>query len=329
MRITLPFLTVALTIGLSAPSAFADAKDLAEQIVARSRLSLGYDEDAKTFVFIGKSQRIVPDISDAKTLMKLREEESKLGMLKAKAEILKLLVRDVSARSVATLFVSDGVTVTETSSVVDILSHLVLHGFQTICTAESYENGVFQTAVAVGWSEKSEKAARAALSSDSGRPADESPEEPSPEWENWAQNQDLSAMVVSRSFEDSNGIRRYVGIGFADVDGKTGKALKDARTIAFTKAKQNLLYAIHSDAEARTLAIQTMRTESRPGEESETDTFRSSVRRLSQECRSMFLPNCAVPVYETTTHHPITDRRIYVCLAGVEPNDLPQIKPLK
>ena len=328
MRITLPFLAVALTIGLSAPSAFADAKDLAEQIVARSGLSLGYDEDAKTFVFIGKSQRIVPDISDANTVMKLREEESKLGMLKAKAEILKLLVRDVSARSVATLFVSDGVTVTETSSAVDILSHLVLHGFQTICTAESYENGVLQTAVAIGWSEKSEMAARAALSSDSGRPADESPEEPSPEWEKWAQNQDLSAMVVSRSFEDSNGICRYVGIGFADVDGKTGKALKGARTLAFTKAKQNLLYALYSDAEARNLAVQILRSKSQAGSDDETETFRSSVRRISQTCKSVFLPNCGAPVYENTVFHPITGRKIYVCLAGVEPDNLVKMKLL-
>lgn len=308
----------------------ADAKELAEQIVTRSGLNLGYDEESGTMVFIGTTSRSVADLSDTKAVMKIREEEAKIGMLKAKAEILKLLAREVSARSVANQFVSDGFSVSETSSVVDILSHMVLHGFQTICTAESYENGIFQTAVAIGWSEKSERAARAALAggANDGTPP-ELAADSSPEWEAWAREQDLSTMAVSRSFEDSTGTRRYVGIGFSDVDGKTGKALKDARTIAFTKAKQNLLYAIHSDAEARTLAIQTMRTQSRPGEESETDTFRSSVRRLSLECRSMFLPNCAVPVYETTTHHPITGRRIYVCLAGVEPNDLPQIKPLK
>ena len=329
MRNHVFLLAILLTVCLASLQAHADARALAEQIVTMSGLTLGYDEDAGTFVFIGTSQRSVADISDSRAVMKLREDETKVGMLKAKAEILKCLVREVSATSVAKLATSNEGTITETSSVVEILSHLVLHGFQTICTAESYDNGVFQVAVAIGWSEKSEKAARAALLGKTSPSDSEIPPGSPSEWKLWAEKQDFSAMVVSRSFEDSHGIRRYVGIGFSDIDGKTGAALKSAMTLAFTKAKQNLLYALHSDAEARTLAAQFIKTRTTNDDSDMTETFRSSSRRISQECKSMILPKCGEPVFETTAIHPITGRNIYVSLVGVEPQDLPDVKLYK
>lgn len=317
---------IVLAACLASSQVLADAKSLAEQIVARSGMSLGYDENAGTIVFIGTSQRHVADLLDSRAVMKLREEEAKVGMLKAKAEILKCLARDVSSTSVAKKAILDGSSVSETSSVVEILSHLVLHGFQTICTAESYENGIFQTAVAIGWSEKAERTAREALSGSALTADSAMTGEGASEWKRWADKQDFSAMVVSRSFEDSHGIRRYVGIGFADIDGKTGAVLKPAMTRAFTKAKQNLLYALHSDAEARNLAMQFIRTRTSDEEPDVTETFRSSSRRISQECKSILLPKCGMPVFETTALHPITGRRIYVCLAGIEPRDLAEIK---
>lgn len=322
------FLALTMTVCLLPRQAFADAKDLAEQIVVRSGLSLGYDETAKTIVFIGTSQKPVADISDARIVMKLREEESKIGMLKAKAEILKCLVREVSSTSIAAMSVTDGTVISETSSAVEILSHLVLHGFQTICTAESFENGLFQTAVAIGWSEKSEQAARATLLGKDVNLMPELNESRSPEWEKWAREQDFSAMVVSRSFEDSRGIRRYVGIGFSDVDGKTGASLVSAMTLAWTKAKQNLIYALHSDVEARNLAMQFVKTKVTADGNTETETTRSAVRRIAQKCKSVVLPACGEPVFETMTHHPITGRKIYVCLAGIEPSYLAAMKLL-
>lgn len=145
---------------------------------------------------------------------------------------------------------------------------------------------------------------------------------PSPEWKAWADKQDFAFVFGPRTFVDSKGVRRYVGIGVADVEGKQGAALVSAMRLARVKASRNLLFSTFSDLEATEFVEQTLTTRDGVLEGLDNDVR----NRIAQRCNSKHLFDDEV--YTVTVNHPLTGRAMFVSVAGVEPERLAEMNLL-
>lgn len=189
-------------------------------------------------------------------------------------------------------------------------------GFLPLASAESLEHGRYQVAVAVGWSEKSERDAQRSLSADAPVPE----ELPSSAWKEWAEGKDFAFIVGGWPFIDGDGIRRFAGVGVADAEGKKGPAMTAAMRMARARATQALAYALYCDIESSKLAKQIgSRLENSDGSATEI-TVESFLVRIDQKINAKAF--CDTEVYSTTVVHPLTGRKLFVSVAGIEPGDL-------
>ena len=291
--------------------------------LAESGVREGRDRKTGKIVKTATASRAVASLPDA-DLPKLRDELAMAAVLDAKAEIAHLL-RDEFTTEERTVRAASGTGGPETA--VRISDHRarsehVWLGMTVICTAESFKDGVYSVCAAVGWSRETEDAVQKQLAAPppAKKPAISGP---SPEWAAWAAQQDFAHVFGPRTFVDSAGVRRYVGIAFADVEGKQGKPLLDARRVARVKASRNLLFSVFSDLEAEQLVSQTLVTAG-----DEVVSFDTDARnRILQRCRSKHLLDDEV--FSTTVAHPLTGRAMFVSVAGVEPENLTEMKLLE
>ena len=318
------------------------APDSAEAFVLRqleeSGLETGFNEEGGRVVQVGVAEKILsPDLKELtsgppegyltkkrkfgappedprKHFTGFRDRLLRVAEFKAKAEILRFLTTtiDISAETIQSY--SDGTALKETMTTTELLSHLRLDGMLTLSTAESWNDGKYQVAVAVGWSPRSEALVAGSMSTDP--EIAPPPGENSPEWRKWAETQDFALRLGAYSFEDSAGVLRHVGIAASDVEGLTGEPLLKARGMALTMAKANLCYALYGDSETRILAKSRLK-EAFDGTKSSFEIEESAIERIFQKCRAIHV--FADEVYTATVVHPLTGRKMFVSVVGIEP----------
>jgi hypothetical protein len=317
------FLSAALAacvlVGAAPRAEGADAGEAVRAFLAKQGIQEGYDAARNRFVFVGDCAREVPDLA-APDFVKTRELAFLVAVLSAKRELIGALERKVSVGESVSVEDKDGETKQTTMSVVDVFSRRLVRGCTVLRAEESYDEGIYRTAVAVAWSEKLEAAALAAFS---GADAGTTPAENDAEWAAWAKRTDFARRIGPAQFTDSRGVYRYAGIGCADVEGKTGKALLAAMKVAEKKAEQSLVYSLWADTAAHDRAVSIVRERaSADGEETEAEE--DFVSRISQDCAGRRVRKRKVFAGEVP--NPLTGRKMFVYVAGVDPAVLAELE---
>ena len=321
-KVTLLPAFLALLIGAFGPlSHGATATDAIRDWLAKNNIQEGYDAEKQRFVIVDSCERELSSL-DGPDFFKTREQMSLTATMSAKSELIGIINRKISATDSVELKSDGGETVQTTKSVVDIFSKQILHGCTILHVEESYEKGIYSVAVAVAWSEKLEKAARAALAGDGPKTTAEQDEA---EWAAWAARTDFVKRIGPAQFTDSHGVYRYAGVGCVDVEGKKGKAILDARRVAEEKAKQALAYSLWADTVAHTHAVTILKE--RASSDGETaDVSEDFVARVSQACKRNIIKR---DVFKGKVVHPLTGRTMYVHVAGIDPATLAEQKVLE
>ena len=326
-----PFISFAacflLAAATPAPAAKPPPPGSSEAFVAdclsEAGFRIGFDRETKKLVQTATATRAVDTISDA-DFTKLRDELAMTAILDAKAKIAHLLHDQVTAREVTELILDEeGMEIVYRTAVYEAVSKRTFLGMTVLCTAESFRDGVYSVTAAVGWSPQMEKSVRNQLKAHAISTDPREIGDPSPEWAIWAKNQDFAFVFGPRSFVDTNGVRRYVGIGFADIEGKTGGSLATAYRLARVKATRNLLFSVFSDLEAAELIEQTLTTRNGVLEGLDTDVR----NRIVQQCHSKHIFDDEV--FRTTVVHPLTRHKMIVSIAGIEPDRLADMRLLE
>ncbi|MCQ2390408.1 MAG: hypothetical protein MJ240_03190 [Kiritimatiellae bacterium] len=300
-----------LVFALSSWACLADAESSVTEQLKNAGLDVGYDEAKQRFVVIGTAERKLPDLSRG-LFDKARNDLGKIAALNARRELMYMLDINIKAKDTIKATVKAGMTVNEIRSVIEHFSKVKLSGCKVLCTAESYDksSGNYQVALAIGWSQKvfidAEKTSKGEW-----RSVDDDDR-----YEAWCKRNDLSGMIGSRDFTDTDGLRRYVGIGVVDVDGLKGKPLAMAMRKAAAKAKENLIFSLSVDTAAHDAAQRMVR---------ETSYGVTESRQLWEKFESMvfasysgaFVNRNQREVYSTIGTNPLTGRKMQVSVYGV------------
>ena len=302
-------------------SAHCAAADDVRTWLAKNGIQEGYDAKRERFVFVDDCQRELASL-DGPDFFKVRDQMGLAALFSAKRELIGSVERKMTISDSVELKSDGDETVQTTKTVVDIFSKRILHGCTVLHTEESYEDGVYSVAVAVAWSEKLEKAARAALS---GEGAKTTPEQDEAEWAAWAERTDFARRIGPAQFTDSHGVYRYAGVACVDVEGKTGKDLLNARRAAELKAAQALVYSLWADTVAHDHAVTILRERSAAGAET-AEAEEDFVSRVSQACKQHVMKR---DIFKGKIVHPLTGRTMFVHVAGIDPATLAEQKVLE
>lgn len=299
----------------------ANATDAVRAFLAKNGIQEGYDAERERFVIVDDALREVPSL-DAPDFFKIREQAALAAVFSAKRELIESIDMKVTAEDSVELRSDGDETVQTTKSITDIFARRILHGCTVLDVEESHEDGVYQVAVAVAWSEKLEQAACAALA---GNGPKTTPEQDEAEWSAWAERTDFARRIGPAQFTDSHGVYRYAGVGCVDVEGKKGKEMLAAKKAAEEKAKQALVYSLWADTVAHDHAVTVLRERSASdGDTSEaTEDF---VSRVSQACKRAVMKK---DVFKGKVVHPLTGRTMFVHVAGIDPATLAEQKVLE
>lgn len=299
-----------------APNVFAQDGAIKEvrAVLKRSEIKVGVDREKMRYVFIGSCDVKVTDPASDPKFHHKRSSCAKIAELRAKRDLMKARSVKVTLAD-STESISDGDrSIILTKSLCKFIAEDQHTGSTVLCSAESWDDqtGQYQVAVAVAWSQK--------LEADGGRvqvqTADPTFDDEDPEWERWVKSVNIESVFGSRQFKDSRGFRRYVGIGSADIDGKRGKALKDAYTVAKLTAKEHLAFALYSESESRDVA-KTVLAQIQTGAIEETDAWERFESEVIRRCKGKVLR--ADMVYDSDElKNPITGRPMFVTVYGVK-----------
>lgn len=314
----------AVAVPLRASGSSGGAESLVRERLAAKNIAVGADVATGRYVFIGMCPREMSDPVAEPKFPRLRRECAEVAELAAKRDILCAYRMRVNAHDEVS-FHSDGETSERTTaSVMEVLSEESLSGASVVASAESWDaaTGLYQVAVAVAWTKK-----LVAAAVDSTPPtAPVSEEEDQAEWDRWLEGIDLSIALGMRQFVDSRGLRRFAGIGCADVEGKAGAALNAARIVAETEAKASLALGLYGDSEMQSVATKTMvERESSSGELS-ADAWATFVGKIRARCRNKQLRGRVVR--SETVVHPVTGRHMLVCVYGMTAADQAEMNQL-
>ena len=299
----------------------ADATDAVRAWLAKHDIQEGYDAERERFVIVDDGLRELPKL-DAPDFFMIREQTALVAVFSAKRKLIEAIDMKVVVDDSVQLKSDGDETVQTTKSITDIFARRILHGCTVLDVEESHEDGVYQVAVAVAWSEKLEQAACAALA---GNGPKTTPEQDEAEWSAWAERTDFARRIGPAQFTDSHGVYRYAGVGSVDVEGKKGKEMLAARKAAEEKGKQALVYSLWADTVAHDHAVTVLRERSSTdGDTSEaTEDF---VSRVSQACKRAVMKK---DVFKGKVVHPLTGRTMFVHVVGVDPATLAEQKVLE
>lgn len=318
-------LSAALVAGRSAADDFpSTARDIVEVRVEAKGFLLGYDEETDRLVRVGvsRAETLAPRSLPPAALATIRERLFRLAFLDAKFKIMESVYAGFDA-SLGFNSVSEGESEsTEARARLSVESRLALRGFRILDADESWEGGKYEVAVAVGWCRQWENDSIAALRGD----ATASSEIPSPEWNKWAEQQDFSRFEGARTFVDENGVPRIVGIGVADAGNGTALATRVASAKARMHATQALAFFLFSDLSGQQITEFTRENQSRPELGETGKTTDRTERLISATIRDKRIPDAEV--YTTTVVHPLTGRKLFVSVAGIESRDLAEMNLL-
>lgn len=320
-RLCIRFVFLMLVFGFGPAAWGGSAKQSVRAYLKEQHVPVGFDAKAGRFVFVGSCERKLADLS-GDDFFRIREQMALSAIFSAKRDLIETIKQEVTAEDSVELKGDGDETVQTTKSVTDIFAKRILHGCTVLDVEESHENGAYQVAVAVAWSEKLEQAARAALA---GNGPKTTPEQDEAEWAAWAERTDFARRIGPAQFTDSHGVYRYAGVGCVDVEGKKGKEMLAAKKAAEEKAKQALVYSLWADTVAHDHAVTVLRERSASdGDTSEaTEDF---VSRVSQACKRAVMKK---DVFKGKVVHPLTGRTMFVHVVGVDPATLAEQKVLE
>ena len=295
---------------LSACVCRANAEKELNARLKSSGLRLGFEGKSRRIVAIGTAERELADPSGVQDFGKIRNDLGKLAIVDAKREVAQIISQNINASDRVELTADGDVRKMMLVSVVRSFAQAKLVGCRVIASAESYEGGVYQVAVAMGWSELARTHALNALSPGhvSLDVMDDS------EWTDWFDRNDASVMVGSRCFTGKDGKLRFVGLAAMDVDGLSGIKLKSAMRAAGCNALGNLAFALYADVEAKDVAIRALR-EIEVGGNYDSFSWAAFTREVSNSCNRKMLR--AREVYSTTFRHPVSGRVMYLSAYGI------------
>jgi len=290
--------------------------------LASAGIAPGYDPVTRKHVALGVAETDVPDGADSLFLLSVRERLHPIALLRAKQNLLEEMSATVAGTdAVADRFAADGSAETLGKSALTVWANGLYCGFLPLFAAESLENGRYQVALAVEWSAQSERDARAALSGNGPMPRNDAI--PSPEWKKWASSRDFSLLCGAWPFFDSEGIRRFAGVGVADAEGKTGAELLAAMRLARAKAAQALAQALYGDIAAGKTAAQMLALDGAGDGAGAAVSLESFDKAIRQSVQGKSFRDAEV--HETTAVHPISGRKLCVSVVGIEPRDLAEM----
>lgn len=325
-----PFLFAALSAAIVACRSEADdstatARDIVEVRVEAKGFLLGYDEETDRLVRVGvsRAEALAPRNLDPAALATIRERLFRLAFLDAKFKIMETVYAGFDA-SLGVKSVSEGESEsTESRARLSVESRLALRGFRILDSDESWEGGKYEVAVAVGWCRQWENDSNIALRGDV---AVSSEILPSPEWKKWAERQDFSRFEGARTFIDENGVPRIVGIGVADAGNGTALATRKASAQAHMHATQALAFFLFSDLSGKQVT-EFLREDHSDLKSQMTEMAADRAERLiSGTIRDKRIPDAEV--YTTTVIHPLSGRKLFVSVVGIEPCDLAKMNLL-
>ncbi len=311
-RIAAALVALAAILGISSNVEASGAEEAVRAFLAKNGIQEGYDTGKNRFVFVGDCAREIPDLA-APDFIKARELSFLVALLSAKRELIGAIERRISVEDSVSVEEKDGTTSQTAKSIIDIFSKRLVRGCTVLRAEESWEDGIYHTAVAIAWSEKLEKAAVDALS---GNGSEASEQKNDVEWDNWAKRTDFASRIGPAQFTDANGVYRYAGIGCADIEGKTGKALLGAMKVAEKKAEQSLVYSLWADTEAHDRAV-TIVSERASADGEETEAIEDFVSKISQKCAGRHVMKRKV--FSGEVMNPLTGRKMFVFVAGIDP----------
>lgn len=299
-----------------------DVVEEVELFMAEHRIDFGYDADSESCAFVGTDSRVVHVPVSSPGFLVARNAAVKVAERNARAEIMKLVSARLSGTR-ATRLETDGSTHGEsTGSIVDVFSKAPLYGCETVCVREEKEGETIRVAVAMKWSAAAEAETVAAKRGD----VDFDALSEADEWADWAATHDFASSGTTASFTGSDGVRRWVGIGLVDIEGKTGLALAAARRSARQFAGAELAYALFGDAEAQSVALRLKEAAGDGTGASESLTVQDFEDRVQLSVKAKAVRDGEV--YTTTVVHPLSGRRLFVSVAGIEPRDLAEMNLL-
>lgn len=312
---------LALAIAAAVPGR-TDVVETAELFLAERRIDFGYNAEARSCAFIGTSERTVHVPVSSPNFLVARNAAVKAAERNARAEIMKVVSATMSGARAARLETDGAKAVETTRTLVDVFSMEPLHGCETLCVQEEKDGDLIRVAVAVKWSAAAEAEARAAKRGDihSDAPSGVG------EWKEWAGTFDFAHAGCSATFVGSDGIRRWVGIGYADIEGKRGLAASAAMHAARQSAGAELAYALFGDAEAQSVARRLREEASSRGGETVALTADEFENRVALAVKGKMVRDSEV--HTATIVHPLTGRKLFVSVAGVEPETLAEMKLL-
>lgn len=308
------------SVALAAPQG-AEAR--VRGILAQSGIKCGVDATNGRYVFVGTCEREIADPVASKTFMRTRSESAAVAELTAKRDILVAFKPSFSGEDSDVVRADATGSRRITTSVFKTLASENLEGASVLCSAESWDaaTGLYQIAVAVAWSKKLLSEAVNAVPPGAPRPDAEE----QAEWDAWVEKQDFSATLGGRQFKDSRGVRRFVGIGCVDVEGKIGAAYNAARIVAETEARASLALALYGDSEMKNEAVQQMSMTENDGVVS-TEAWEKFASSIRLRCKAKQIKGNVV--HRTEVVHPITGRRMLVVVFGMRPEDQAEMNAL-
>lgn len=234
--------------GPSEPSAY----DIVRAQLEANGLEPGYDASSGRLVSIG--QFISHEIANpaASSFAAVRDHGLEKALHAAKFDILELICANVESTEDSSK--EPAGTPNKTNTTVVSVNETVT-GLRMLAMAESWtpeEGGVYEVAVAVGWSEKWHEAVMKRLLAESGASLSSEAEQ------EWLDRKNLASLVGPAAFSDPDGNLRMLGIGAADAEtpGATARAEAMARKFAAfsfptaIKASRKLVSTMVGDEES-------------------------------------------------------------------------------
>jgi len=302
------------------------AEDLVRRQLRENRIRIGYDSRARRMVQLCVlHQELGASKSNPVAFEETRVRTFLCAERMARGSVMRSLTHVVEMKAESVSFSEEDNAQLGTAATSEARSSFFPYGCRIESSYETVEDGILQTAVALSWNPDDEKGIRRALFSppDAFDPLPE-PRSPSPEWAAWAESQDFARMPGFRSFEDSEGVWRFVGIGMADIEGKSEVGRLAAMRLARQIAGANLAYALFGSVEASRHLRKRMAESEEDGEsESEVEQMVAETMRKSAKVQMK-----DAEVYTTTVIHPLSGRKLFVSVVGIEPYDLAKMNLL-
>lgn len=298
----------------------ADVVESVEIFLAEHRLNYGYDARTQSCVLIGSAEKKVLVPVSSPSFLSLRNDAVRVAELNARAELMKVVSSTISSERSDRLEADHTDSRQTTKSLVELFSDEPLYGCETVCVREEKDGEWIRVAVAMRWSAKSEREARAAKSGS----IDWSLLSSEDEWKKWAETFDFSHAGSFSSFVGSDGIRRWVGIGYADLE-------RGPQVVAERLARQNatagLAYSLFGEAETQSVAKRISNEMSQGSDFSEVVVVNRFDNMVSQAVKGKTIQDSEV--FTTTIVHPLSGRKLFVSVAGINPRDLAEMKLLE